>query len=170
MSMRLNNRIHPMLAVLGLSVALVALTSSSANAQEYIFGVSDELNLLVEFSSATPGTLKSAISMTGLAPGEQIRAIDWISTTLYGLGSKGHLYTINTTTGAVTPVGPAFSPVLNGVNFGMGLAGSSFSGPLYVASDFGQNLSVNPTTGVATPGPSYTGAALDSISYDHING
>jgi hypothetical protein len=57
---------------------------------------------------------------------------------------------------------------LNGVNFG--LAGSSSAGPLYVASDLGQNLSLNPTTGTATAGPSYTGASLNSIAYNYING
>src|SRR5580698_11551862 len=164
--MRYDIRTRPIPAVLGLLAVLSTSAGLKANAQEYIYGISDQLNLLVEFSSATPGTLKSAISITGLATGEQIRAIDWIGTTLYGLGSENHLYTIDTTTGAVTPVGSAFSPVLNGVNFG--LAGSSSAGPLYVASDLGQNLGLNPTTSTATAGVSYRGAALNSIAYNFI--
>jgi hypothetical protein len=165
--MRPDSRIRPIPTLLGSLAVLAASAGLNANAQELIYGVSDDLNLLVSFSSATPGTLRGAVTFTGLASGEQIRAIDYIGTTLYGLGSESHLYTINTTTGAVTPVGSAFSPVLSGVNFG--LAAATTAGPLYVASDLGQNLGLNPTTGVATAGPSYTGAALDTIAYDHIN-
>jgi hypothetical protein len=164
--MQLDIPIRPMPAMLGCAV-LLALTSFKANGQELIYGVSDDLNQLISFSSATPGTINSTVNLTGLASGEQIRAIDWIGTTLYGLGSESHLYTINTTTGAATPVGSAFTTVLSGVNFG--LATASTAGPLYVASDLGQNLGVNPTTGVATVGTSYTGAALDTLAYDHIN-
>jgi Domain of unknown function (DUF4394) len=168
--MRLDISIRPMHAMLGLSSVIAALTSFSAEGQELIYGYNNNSGVLVSFNSATPGTIKSSLPLTGLASGEQIRAIDWIGSTLFGLGSENHLYTINTTTGAVTPVGPAFSPVLNGVNFGMGLAGSSLTSPLYVASDLGQNLSLNPTTGAATQNPSYTGASLNSIAYNFING
>jgi hypothetical protein len=160
-------RIRPIPALLGLLTVLATSAGLNAKAQpELIYGVSDDLNLLVSFSSATPGTLRNAVTFTGLASGEQIRALDYIGTTLYGLGSESHLYTINTATGAVTPVGSAFSPVLSGVNFG--LATASTAGPLYVASDLGQNLSLS-TSGVATQGPNYTGAALDTLAYDHLN-
>jgi hypothetical protein len=163
-----NIRICPLPPLLGLAAVLAASTGVKAIAQpEFIYGVSDELNLLVGFSSTAPGTLGSAVSLTGLAPGEQIRAIDYIGVTLYGLGSEGHLYTVNPNTGAATAVGSTFSVPLNGVNFG--IAEASATGPLYVASDLGQNLRVNPTTGVATVLPGYTGATLDTLSYNHIN-
>jgi len=135
-----------------------------ANA-ELVYGVSDQLDQLVSFNSASPGTLLSAVSITGMQSGEQMRGIDWIGGTLYGLGDQSHLYTINPATGAATQVGAAFSPVLNGIDFGFN-AGTS---QLYVSSDLGQNLTINPITGVATAGPNYTGASLDSLAYDYFN-
>jgi len=147
--------------VLGLGLA--ASAGSTARA-ELVYGISDDLDQLVSFDSSTPGTLKSAISLSGMANGEQIRSIDWVSGVLYGLGDQNHLYSINTTTGAVTPVGSQFSPILNGIDFGLS-GGPSL---LYVSSDLGQNLSLNPTTAAATVLPNYTGASLDSLAYDSI--
>jgi len=63
-------------------------------------------------------------------------------------------------------VGAAFSPTLNGIDFGFN-AGIS---QLYVSSDLGQNLTLNPITAVATAGPNYTGAGIDAMAYDYVNG
>ena len=150
--------------VLALAAALAVAPGFKANA-ELVYGVSDQLDQLVSFNSASPGTLLSAVSITGMQSGEQMRGIDWIGGTLYGLGDQSHLYTINPATGAATQVGAAFSPVLNGIYFGFN-AGTS---QLYVSSDLGQNLTINPITGVATAGPNYTGASLDSLAYDYFN-
>jgi len=150
--------------VLALAAALAVAPGFKANA-ELVYGVSDQLDQLVSFNSASPGTLLSAVSITGMQSGEQMRGIDWIGGTLYGLGDQSHLYTINPATGAATQVGAAFSPVLNGIDFGFN-AGTS---QLYVSSDLGQNLTINPITGVATAGPNYTGASLDSLAYDYFN-
>ena len=151
-------------SALALAAALAVASGSQANA-ELVYGVSDQLGQLVSFDSASPGTLLSANSIIGTQSGEQIRGIDWISGTLYGLGSQSHLYTINPTTGAATQVGAAFSPVLNGIDFGFN-AGTS---QLYVASDLGQNLTINPVTGVATAGVNYTGASIDAMTYDYFS-
>jgi len=150
--------------VIALAVALAVAPGFKANA-ELVYGVSDQLDQLVSFNSASPGTLLSAVSITGMQSGEQMRGIDWISGTLYGLGDQSHLYTINPATGAATQVGAAFSPVLNGIDFGFN-AGTS---QLYMSSDLGQNLTLNPITGVATAGPNYTGAGLDSLAYDYLS-
>ena len=151
-------------SALVLAVALAVASGSKANA-ELVYGVSDQLGQLVSFDSATPGTLLSAVSITGMQSGEQMRGIDWIGGTLYGLGDQNHLYTINPATGAAAQVGAAFSPVLNGIDYGFN-AGTS---QLYVSSDLGQNLTINPITGVATVGPNYTGASLDSLAYDYFS-
>lgn len=143
-------------------VCLVALCPQSK--AELVYGVSDQLNKLVSFDSSTPGTLKSAVTLTGLSSGEQISSVDWMSGTLYGLGDENHLYTINPSSGACTLVSAGFGPTLNGIDFG--LTGSS---QLYVSSDFGQNLSLNPATGVATVLPNYTGASVNSIAYNYLN-
>jgi len=150
-------------SVIALAAALAVVSGIKANA-ELVYGVSDQLDELVSFDSASPGTLLSANSITGLQTGEEIRGIDWIGGTLYGLGNQNHLYTLNPLTGAATQVGAGtFSPVLNGIDFGFN-AGTS---QLYVASDLGQNLTINPITGAATAGPNYTGANLDSLAYDY---
>jgi hypothetical protein len=156
--------VNPARNILALAVALAVASGIKANA-ELVYGVSDQLDELVSFDSASPGTLLSAHSITGLQSGEEVRGIDWIGGTLYGLGDQSHLYVINTNTGAATLVG-AFSPILNGIDFGFN-AGSS---QLYVSSDLGQNLTLNPLTAAATAGPNYTGASIDAMAYDYSNG
>jgi hypothetical protein len=159
-------RINLTRSVLALAAGLAAVSGIQANA-DLIYGVSDQLDELVSFNSASPGTLLSANSITGLQTGEEIRGIDWIGGTLYGLGDQSHLYTINPLTGAATLVGTgAFSPILNGIDFGFN-AGTS---QLYVSSDLGQNLTINPVTGAATAGVNYTGASIDAMAYDYFTG
>ena len=152
-------------SVIALAAGLAVASGIKANA-ELVYGVSDQLDQLVSFDSASPGTLLSALAITGTQSGEQIRGIDWIGGTLYGLGDQSHLYTINPLTGLATQVGTgAFSPSLNGIDFGFN-AGTS---QLYVSSDLGQNLTLNPVTGVATAGVNYTGASIDALAYDYFN-
>jgi hypothetical protein len=152
-------------SVIALAAGLAVASGLKANA-ELVYGVSDQLDELVSFDSASPGTLLSANSITGLQTGEEIRGIDWIGGTLYGLGDQSHLYTLNPLTGAATLVGAgAFSPILNGIDFGFN-AGTS---QLYVSSDLGQNLTINPVTGAATAGVNYTGASVDAMAYDYLS-
>ena len=80
------------------------------NPVQTIYGLAG--NALVSFNAATPGTVSSSITITGLAVAEQIQSIDFRPATgqLYGLavsggGTLGRLYVINTTTGAATAVG-----------------------------------------------------------------
>lgn len=162
----MKSKIRTCQAGAGVAVVVGLAMSGGFNVNaELVYGVSDQLDQLVSFDSSDPGALKSAIALTGLASGEQIRGIDWINGTLYGLGDESHLYTINTGTGACSLVGSgSFSPVLNGINFGF----SGSASLLYVASDLGQNLTLNPTTGVATALPNYTGAPLDGIAYNYL--
>lgn len=61
---------------------------------------------LIQFDSATPGTVTSSLTVTGLN-GELIRGIDTrpATGTLYALGQAGTLFTINTVTGAASSIG-----------------------------------------------------------------
>src|SRR4051812_19833990 len=70
--------------------------------------------VLDKFDTATPASVTSALSITGLQTGERLDgiAIRPKTNVLYALGivdtgatSAGRLYTINTTTGAATLVG-----------------------------------------------------------------
>ncbi len=105
-------------------------------------------NQLVRFDSATPGTIVSTTTITGLQTGENILGIDFrpANGLLYGLGSTSRLYTINTTTGAATQVGTAtFTPALSGNAFGFDF--NPVPDRIRVTSDADQNLRLNPDTG-----------------------
>jgi hypothetical protein len=142
------------ISLLALVIALA--TAPCMKAAETVFGVSDQLNEIVSFDVAAPGTLLSAHNISGLQTGEQIRGIDFVGGTLYGLGDGSHLYAINPNTGAATQVGAGtFSPALNGIDYGFNAGVSQ----LYVSSDLGQNLTINPQTGVAT-----------ALAYNYVNG
>jgi len=150
-------------SILALAAGLAVVSGIAANA-ELVYGVSDQLGELVTFDSAAPGTIITAHALTGMVSGEQIRGIDVIGSTLYGLGDQNHLYTINPATGACTSVGSGFSPILNGIDYGF----NADNNQLYVSSDLGQNLIINPTTGTATAGPNYTGAVIDAMAFDYV--
>src|SRR5262245_45806522 len=65
-----------------------------------LFGVTNA-NQLISFDSATPGTVATNVSITGLVAGDNILGIDFRPATeqLYGFSQTGRLYTIDTTTG-----------------------------------------------------------------------
>jgi hypothetical protein len=152
----------------GGALALAVSLSINANAQLIAYGVSDAQNSLITFNPASPSTILTAHAISGLQANEQIRGIDFVGNTLYGLGSQSHLYTLNPATGAATQVGSGqFSPILNGLDFGFNASGSTF----YVASDLSQNLSIS-TAGVATAGPNYVSGAnsIDGMAFDHSSG
>jgi hypothetical protein len=149
---------------LGLALAGTQAFNTQA---ELVYGVSDDLDQLITFNSSSPQTILTARSISGLRSGEQIRGIDFIGNTLYGLGSGNYLYTINPNTAAATQVGASqFTPQLNGLNFGFNSSGSLF----YVTSDLGQNMAL--TSGaVGAAGPNYPAASsIDAMAIDHVTG
>ena len=82
--MRQNRPLFARILFLSLtSLALAAPVSAFT-----IYGVTST-NTLISFDSATPGTINSSLSITGLQPGESILGIDFRPATgqLYGLGS-----------------------------------------------------------------------------------
>src|SRR5215213_9646193 len=81
------------------------------NPVQTIYGLT-ATSQLVSFTATTPGTTSSPLAITGLAAGEQIKAIDFRPSTgqLYGLAvnaaaTLGRLYVINTATGVATALG-----------------------------------------------------------------
>lgn len=115
---------------------------------------------LIKFDTLTPETVESDIAISGLQSGESIRAISFYfgypEPSLYALGSTSRLYTINTKTGAATPVSSdPFTPALEGTNFGF-VAGVQCGGtvvfpcePALETSDTGQALRIDQLTGAA---------------------
>src|SRR6266498_2563697 len=102
---------------------------------------------LITFDSASPGTVSSPITITGLQGGESILGIDRrpANGLLYGIGSTSRLYLINPTTGAATQVGSAGAFTLSGTAFGLDF--NPVVDRLRVVSSNGQNLRINPNDG-----------------------
>jgi hypothetical protein len=129
---------------LGLLVGVGLLGAAPAMATP-IIGVVGQTTL-IGFDSATPGTVTSTLTVTGLG-GQLIRGIDTRPATgqLYALGQSGTLFTINTVTGAATaiagvvPVGPG------DLDFGIGF--NPVPDRLRVVTATDLNLRVDPTTG-----------------------
>ena len=128
--------------------------SQSASAVT-IYGLSTR-NELVRFDSATPGALQQASFITGLAVNESLVGIDFrpSSGALYGLGSFGRIYTLNTATGAATLMSSIFNaadsqPIaLSGTEFGIDF--NPVPDRLRITSNLGQNLRVNVASGSTT--------------------
>src|SRR6185436_10892695 len=89
------------------------------------------------------------VAMQGLMGNEVIIGIDNRpnNNQVYGVGSFGHLYTLNMNTGQATQVGTgSFSPALNGSQFGTDW--NPVTDQLRVVSNAHQNLVVSPTGAV----------------------
>lgn len=110
---------------------------------------------LLTFDSATPGTLSSALFITGLQPNEMFVGIDFRPNdlvlgdgdqtgTLYGVGSASRIYTINLSTGQATLVS-TLPVLLNGTEFGVDF--NPVPDRLRVVSTLEQNLRINVDTG-----------------------
>jgi hypothetical protein len=98
------------------AVVAVALAPTPAGAVT-LYGVPTSGNFLVKFDSAAPQTITSVVAISGLQAGERIAGIDFrpAGGQLFGLGlvpgatDTVRIYTIDTTTGVATAVGPAFA-------------------------------------------------------------
>ncbi|HTU68566.1 MAG TPA: DUF4394 domain-containing protein [Steroidobacteraceae bacterium] len=118
-----------------------------------------ESNKLISFQSDNPAKLCTSASFSGQADGESIVGIDVRPTdqALYALGSGGHLYTVDTASGALTlkstlaaALGDVSSPftTLLGTSFGFDFnPGNDLA---RVVSDTGLNFRVTPDDGVVT--------------------
>jgi hypothetical protein len=153
---------------LRLAVVFMALSSPPARA-ELIYGLTTA-NSLVTFDSATPGTVSSALAITGIGT-ESILDIDIrpANGLLYGLGSAGNLYSINTTTGQATLsaslTGVTLDP--NATRFGIDF--NPTVDRLRIVSNTGQDLRLTPGTGLTTVDTSLNGAATGAVSVAYTN-
>jgi hypothetical protein len=131
-----------------LAVAFVSWVLGAGPAEaESLVGLTTSGNL-VQFDSASPGTIGSSVTITGLQSGESLLGIDRrpANGLLYGLGSTSRLYTINTTSGVATAVGPTpFSPALTGTAFGFDF--NPVADRIRVVSTDASNFRLNPNDG-----------------------
>lgn len=133
----------------------LALLTGSAKAERIVALTEGQL---VSFDSAAPGTPNSAVSITGLGSGESLIGIDYrpSNQTIYGVSSASKLYTLNTLSGEATQVGTdAFNVMLQGTFFGVDF--NPQADLLRVVSNTGQNLRINPATGLVLTNISATG-------------
>lgn len=104
-------------------------------------------NNLISFNTVTPSAILRTVPITGLPQGETISGLDFRPRTgqLYGVSSASRVYTINTTTGAATATGAAFTPALSGGRIGVDF--NPVPDRIRVVTDAEQNLRLNPDTG-----------------------
>lgn len=104
------------LAGLGLlasaGVALAAGPQSLSKEPTSVFAVTAD-HELINFDPADPATITRRVALSGLSMGEDLLGIDYrvARGVLYALGSKGQLYTVNTSSGELTAIGDGKLPV-----------------------------------------------------------
>jgi len=129
--------------------------------------------ILTRFDSASPASPILTVLITGLGAGESIIGLDFrlADGRLYAVtrtsGNLGHLYSLNTETGAAALAaeltGDGVTPyVLNGAAFGMDF--QPVVDRLRIVSDTGMNIRVNPANGIV-----FTDAALNPGTF-HVVG
>jgi hypothetical protein len=118
------------------------------------------------YNTSNAATRTSSVTITGLASGETLLAIDFRPATgqLYGVSSASRLYVINQNTGVARAIGAgAFTPAVAGT-----LVGFDFNPTvdrIRVVTSTGQNLRLNPETGaVAATDGVLNGAAGATIT------
>jgi hypothetical protein len=125
-------------------------------------------NELVKYLSGNPLKEVSAVTITGLAMGERLLAIDFRPATgqLYGVSSGSKIYTINISTGQATAVGGSFTPAINGEFVGFDF--NPTVDRIRLVTNAGQNLRLNPVTGmvaVVDMNINPAGADITAVAY-----
>lgn len=108
---------------------------------------------ILRFTDTTPGTIATRLAVTGLVGGDTLVGIDTRPTNgrLYGLGSGGRIYVINTSTGLATPIRQTpFELPLAGTAFAFDF--NTFGNRVRIVSDTGQSFRVHPDTGAVVDG------------------
>lgn len=128
-------------------------------------------NKLLSFDRATPATIRTTATVTGLQSGENLMGIDYrpADGQLYGVGSTGRIYTINGTTGAATLKSTLAADSADTSAPYTALAGTSFgvdfnpvADRLRIVSNTGQSLRINVDTGATTTDGNINGGAANT--------
>jgi hypothetical protein len=121
-----------------------------------VYGVTSD-DKLVAFAPNKPGTLIRSVPIAGLDGGETLLGVDIrpLDGKLYGVGSSGRLYTLDTTTGAASLVAPLSAAAassftaLPGGRYGFDF--NPAADALRLVNDQAQNYRVLPSTRAAGP-------------------
>ena len=140
-------RAAAMVLVLLLSACASVMETQGPPRKENIFAVTASMDL-IQFNAGQPQRVLARKRLTGLAAGERLVGIDYrvARGVLYALASNGQLYTLDTATATLKPVGAAPSAVplvglLTGFDF------NPAADRIRVVSDSGTNLRLHPETG-----------------------
>ena len=135
--------------LVGFAVALLAACATEPEGpprSEMVWAVTDAAEL-VRFNAGQPGRLQSRMPLQGLPAGERLVGIDFRVSrgVLYAVSSGGRLFTIDTASATLKPVGSGPAVVLQGERFGVDF--NPVADRVRVVSDSGQNLRLHPDTG-----------------------
>ena len=132
------------LLITGLMLSWLLFGEAGQAKAEVIYAITVR-DTFISFDSSTPGTLINSRPVTGLQAGETLQSIDFDPNTgrLYAISSLHTLYTVDLTTGVVTPVSTLdFLPQgSDGFDF------NPVTGRLRIVNFFGENLRINAETG-----------------------
>ena len=128
------------------TAGLVAAGLTSQAHALAVYGLTDS-GSLVGFDSATPGTIRSTVLVSGLNAGTALVGIDFRPATgqLYGMSSDSRLYTINLTTGIASVVGSAGAFTLSGGSYDIDF--NPTVDRIRAVNTNDQNLRLNPNDG-----------------------
>ena len=142
------------------AAAFIAAQSATTARGEILFGVTDAgtgaNGSLVSFDSATPGTVTTIGALSGVVTGQFIRGVEFRPSNgmLYALSAgnttatatAAQLYTVNLTSGALTPVGSGLTLTGN-ASSRVSLDVNPVVDALRVVTGTAQNYRVNLNTG-----------------------
>lgn len=152
----------PCLLLLAAVLAGCATTETAGPLRkETLYAVTDD-NRLLRFNGGQPQRILQQLPLQGLQPGETLLGIDYrvARGVLFGFGSSGRLYTLNTGTGAVTAVGGPLAIAVPGDEFGFDF--NPTVDRIRLVTDRGQNLRLHPDTGaVVDSDPNAAGLQID---------
>lgn len=127
--------------------AVAGAEPAGAPAREWVWAVTAE-HELIKFNAGQPQQVVERRPLSGLAAGDALVGIDFrvARGVLYALSAGGRLYTLNTATGALSPVGSAPAAVaLTGGAWGVDF--NPAADRIRVVGADGQNLRLHPDTG-----------------------
>ena len=114
--------------------------------KETVFAVTDAAEL-IQFNAGQPQRVLARKPLRGLVSGDSLVGLDYRVShgALFALSARGQLYTLNTATGELKPVGAAAPVPLAGKTIGFNF--NPVADRIRVVSDSGLNLRLHPESG-----------------------
>ncbi|MDZ7891996.1 MAG: DUF4394 domain-containing protein [Rhodoferax sp.] len=142
---------------LALSGCTAMQEGAGTPSKETLQVVTDKLELLT-LNAGQPTKVLKRVQLSGLAAGDTLVGIDYriAKGVLFALAKSGRLYTVDTATGVLKPVGAAPAVALQGDAIGMDF--NPVADRVRVMSTSGQNVRLHPDTGALAatdPAPFY---------------